>query len=409
MNYELLVLPEHEDMDLDVLRDLEKLVLAGATVVGPMPIRANGLTGWPQRDTQVRQLAAKIWGPCDGKTVRERKYGQGRVIWGRSLREVLSERKIGPDFTFSSPRQDTQLDFIHRRTGEAEIYFVRNMKPQEEQVEAAFRVSGKQPELWLPDTGEIRQQPVYRAEPGRTWAPLRLAPHGAVFVVFRRAAERNPIVSAPGIHILRRPPKGIEAEVSAGGSYPIRTADGRSTTLKAEGLPGAREVSGPWQVTFPPGWGAPSSITLPQLISWTEHADGGVRYFSGVARYNRDIDIPTDWLGPGRKVYLDLGSLWVAGEVSLNGKPLGVVWKQPFRVEITSAARAGANHLTVAVANAWSNRLTGDARSTSGRRYTRTNITNTEGIPWAKVPLLKSGLFGPVRLIPARGPATALP
>jgi len=140
-----------------------------------------------------------------------------------------------------------------------------------------------------------------------------------------------------------------------------------------------------------------------------EHADGGVRYFSGVARYDRDIDVPADWLGPGRKVYLDLGSLWVAGEVSLNGKSLGVVWKQPFRVEITSAARAGANHLSVAVANAWSNRLTGDARSTSGRRYTRTNITNTEGIPWAKVPLLKSGLFGPVRLIPARVLSVALP
>jgi hypothetical protein len=150
-------------------------------------------------------------------------------------------------------------------------------------------------------------------------------------------------------------------------------------------------------------------VTLPELISWTEHADEGVRYFSGVARYDRDIDIPADWLGAGRKVYLDLGRLWVAGEVSLNGKLLGVVWKEPFRIEITSAARAGANHLSVAVANTWSNRLTGDARSSSGPRYTRTNITATDGIPWAKAPLLKSGLFGPVRLIPARGPATARP
>jgi hypothetical protein len=371
MNYELLVLPEREDMDLDVLRQVEKLVLAGATVVGPKPIRANGLTGWPGRDGEVRQLADKIWGPCDGRTVKERGYGRGRVIWGRPLREILAGRKIGPDFSFSSPLQDTQLDFIHRRSGDADIYFVRNKTPRWERVEAAFRVTGKAPELWLPDTGEIRPPQVYRAEPGVTKVPLDLEPNGSVFVVFRRGAARNPAASAPEL------------------------------------LPGAREVSGPWQVSFPAGWGAPPSVTLPELISWTEHADQGVRYFSGVARYDRDIDIPADWLGAGRQVYLDLGRLWVAGEVSLNGKSLGVVWKEPFRLEIASAARAGVNHLTVAVANTWSNRLTGDARSTSSQRYTRTNITATDGIPWAKAPLLKSGLFGPVRLIPARAPATA--
>jgi hypothetical protein len=363
MSYELLVLPEREDMDLDVLRRVEALVRAGATVVGPRPVRANGLTGFPGRDEEVRRLAEKIWGPCDGQAVREQRYGRGRVIWGRSLREILTGRKIGPDFSFTSPRPDTQLDFIHRRAAGADIYFVRNVKPQWESVEAAFRVAGKQPELWLPDSGEIRPRIAWRAEAGATRVPLRLAPYDAVFVVFRRAATG--------------PPPSVPAEAAAE----------------------EREVGGPWRLSFPEGWGAPASITLPELISWTDHADAGVRYFSGAARYERDIDIPAGWLGGGRKVYLDLGRLWVVGEVSLNGKPLGVAWKEPFRVEITPAARPGANHLAVTVANTWSNRLVGDALQAGGRRYTRTNITATDGLPWAKVPLLKSGLFGPVRLI----------
>lgn len=365
MSYEVMALPDREDMDLDVLRKVEQLIRDGATVVGPKPLRSNGLVGGPARDEQVRQLGEKIWGPCDGKNVRERPYGKGRVVCGLTLREVMKSRNVEPDFLFTSPRGDTRLDFTHRRTAEADIYFVRNMQARAERVEVSFRVKGKRPELWRHDTGEILEAPEYRIEGSRVSMPLELDPTGSVFVVFRRPAA------------------------------------GSRTAPKADPLPAPREVAGPWEVKFPEGWGAPPSVTLPKLISWTEHPNEGVRYFSGVARYEREIEIPAEWLGKGRKVLLDLGRVWIAAQVSLNGKPVGIAWKAPFQVDLTPAARPGKNRLEIAVANSWANRLIGDARAASGPRYTRTNITATNGIPWAKKEPLESGLFGPVRLLPS--------
>ena len=85
------------------------------------------------------------------------------------------------------------------------------------------------------------------------------------------------------------------------------------------------------------------------------------------------------------------------GRAALNGQPLGIVWAEPFRLEITSAARLGVNTLEVEVANTWSNRLTGDAVS-AGKQYTRTNVA------WKKdTPLLPSGLLRPVRVIVTDG------
>ncbi len=152
MQYELLVLPQRPEFDLEVLRKIEQLVKAGATVVGPKPNRSNGLTDYPARDRKVQQLADLLWGDCDGQTTVEHRYGEGRVIWGRPLRGILRQRGVEPDSQFWSDRDDSQFDFIHRHTGAADIYFVRNMTSRAESVTATFRVSGKAPELWLPDS-----------------------------------------------------------------------------------------------------------------------------------------------------------------------------------------------------------------------------------------------------------------
>ncbi|MBI4325058.1 MAG: hypothetical protein HY674_07310, partial [Chloroflexi bacterium] len=125
-----------------------------------------------------------------------------------------------------------------------------------------------------------------------------------------------------------------------------------------------------------------------------------IKYFSGTAAYAKTLDIPSGKLGPGRRVYLDLGALREVGEVFLNGQPLGMVWKPPFRLDLTPAARPGRNELIVKVTNLWINRLRGDML-TQGRRYTRTNqqpwTSAWDGDEtWREQP---SGLFGPVQLL----------
>ena len=79
----------------------------------------------------------------------------------------------------------------------------------------------------------------------------------------------------------------------------LRTADGKVLHALAADVPAPQEITGAWKLSFPPNWGAPPSVTLDKLISWTDHTNAGVRYFSGTATYEKEIEIPADrWL-PG--------------------------------------------------------------------------------------------------------------
>jgi len=372
LSYELLVLPQRDDMDLAVLRKIGQLVQKGATVVGPKPTRSNGLANRRASDARVRKMANRLWGPCDGKSCTEHAYGKGKIIWGRSLRDILKSRGIGPDFSAFGERSDVQhpLDYIHRRTAGADIYFVCNKLDRSEEASCVFRVADRTPELWMPDIGEIQPCRFERDDEGNTRVPLRLAPCGSVFVVFRD------------------------------------NADAGMPTDKAHAPEQARDIEGPWQVRFPPGWGAPASKTFEELVSWTDVEDEGVKYFSGVATYRNEFEVAADQLSSDHRLWLDLGRVRFVAEVNVNGQNVGILWKPPFRVEITDAAKPGANELVVEVANTWSNRLVGDA-CTEGTDYCRTNIAKslTWQVPWKDTPLLQSGLLGPVTLVMARASA----
>jgi hypothetical protein len=148
-------------------------------------------------------------------------------------------------------------------------------------------------------------------------------------------------------------------------------------------------VNGPWTVTFTPGWGAPAQAIFDKLLSWSEHTDPGIRYYSGTARYTTRVD-----LGAARQWTLDLGDVREIAEVWLNGRPLGILWKQPFTVKLGSAAHAGSNELAIEVVNLWPNRLIGDQQLPPEKRFTHTNITKFT----AASPLMSSGLLGPVLL-----------
>jgi hypothetical protein len=165
-----------------------------------------------------------------------------------------------------------------------------------------------------------------------------------------------------------------------------------------------REVDGPWTIDFG-GRGSALSTTVPRLVSWTDVEDEGVKYFSGVATYVNEFEVGPAWLGSGKRLLLDLGRVRFVGEVYVNGDSVGTVWKPPYRLDVTDAAKVGTNQLVVEVANTWSNRLVGDAR-TEGKDYCRTNIAKslTWQVPWAETPLLESGLLGPVTLLVVKEP-----
>jgi hypothetical protein len=417
VSYALLTLPDRTDIDLDVLTKLERLVRDGATIVGPKPARSTGLMDHRRRDEQVRGIADRLWGPCDGKTVLEHALGRGKVVWGRTLRDLLRERGLPPDIWISDPKGREDVDFIHRSTDGAEIYFLRNKGPRAIDFEAVFRAAGGVPQQWDPATGQIAPQPVARRTAEGTAVPLRLEPYGSTFIVFRKAAPRLPALTLTesGRAVLADAAlvdqwDGREARLTVfkPGRYRVADGDGKSGEFQVEELPAPLELRGPWDLRFPEGQGAPPSVALDRLISWTEHPEAGVRHFSGIAEYRCAFEGPGDWSAGDRRTFLDLGDLWAVGEAFLNGRPLGVLWKPPYSADVTGALKAGTNELRIEVANTWSNRLAGDALLPERDRRTRTNVTHSGVKPWKDTPLLKSGLFGPVRLIPARTVAAPL-
>lgn len=142
------------------------------------------------------------------------------------------------------------------------------------------------------------------------------------------------------------------------GQYTLRDAAGRATALAVSGLAEPMELSGSWQVRFPPNLGAPDQLTLARLIPLNTHEQDGVKHFSGTATYTKTIQLPAAWLA--KRVWLDLGRVEVLATVSVNGKPLGTLWKRPYRMDITDALKAGTNTLEIGVTNLWPNRLIGD-------------------------------------------------
>lgn len=518
MSYAMLVLPPSRFMTPAMIRTIANLVRDGATVVGPRPEQSPSLTGYPACDVTVRQLAMEVWGPCDGTTVKEHRYGRGRVFWGLSMPEILRRLRILPDFEVVSPAS-ARLEYIHRRIGAAEVYFVSNQQQRTVTATCRFRVAGKSPELWDPETGSVRPAPVWRPDQGRTLVQLRLDPTQSVFVVFRKPAPGSSVTSvrrfgatpdaepeerieirmaryeardgSRGADVTARVrqlvadgeteipatnsvfgdpvplvvkrlriswllngqpreatvdeggviPLGIKGRRSAqlewdlemtnqglrlvpwlGGRYEITLASGRKIQVPAQ--PGAklRPVTEPWSLAFPVGWGASARVPWPKLISWTDHDNEGIRYFSGTATYSTEFTLDPAFCAAGRQVVLDLGTVKNFARVILNGRDLGSLWKAPFRVPVTGIVRPGKNTLVVKVTNLWPNRLIGDEQYPPEVEWNGNAIKAWPDWVWSNKPRpaslrrtfttwrfwtkndrpLESGLLGPVALRSAR-------
>ncbi len=411
MSYRLLVLPEYEQISLRVLRKIRELVAAGATVLGRKPMRASGLQDYPAADSEVVAMSAELWGDLDGKTKFERRYGTGRVVWGRTAREQLLADGLTPDFECIEP-SSAPLDYIHRRAGDVDIYFVANLSTNYVNAICAFRVTGKAPELWVPDIGQSRTCARFDVDERRTFVPLQLEPYGSLFVVFRNAvgdritrANLNgrslfcvagAVEFADAVELVRES-GGLVLQTRMAGTYVFENSRGQRAQVTVRVLLDPIALSDGWILhapTDPRGQGKPRQVYLAKLKSWTEFDDLNLKYFSGTLEYSKQFNLRKESFGADRRFWLELGDVRELAEVELNGKNLGILWKPPFRVDVTEAVKPGENKLIVRVTNFWPNRIIGDQFQPPERRVTRTNIRQLT----RNTPLMRSGLFGPVKL-----------
>lgn len=389
--YSVLVLPNDDpNMTPELLGKISEFVKEGLTVIGTRPEKSPSLFQYPECDRQIRLLAYEMWGKVNGKQVTQSGYGKGRIVQGETLAKVLSDLQIPPDL-----EAPAETEYIHRDLGNgADIYFVSNQKSEAVSGDYVFRQSGKIPELWHPDTGAIEQVKEFKQEGGRIRIPLELDARGSVMVVFRVASMKS--VAAPF----------------------------KSYKPLADPL----VVEGAWKLRFPPDLGAPAEVELDRLKSWTEHEQAGAKYFSGTASYFKEIEVPAALLQKGSVVRLDLGEVKNLAKVIINGVDLGILWKPPFRVDVSKAVKPGKNHLEIQVTNLWVNRLIGDEQipEENGLKYNQWNpqhgseliygqalpawfregkpdptgrIAFSTNHPYSKESkLLPSGLLGPVQL-----------
>lgn len=364
--YPLLVVAGAKALASRDLAALRRLLEQGAKIlVSQSPTQSADWQGDPQRDAVIAKqfavLAKEFVGAADAP-------GRGRLMVGDDFGKFLPALDWKPSFAAPDALPQAPVDHwksrpvmyaIHRRSLEADWFFVFNAAPEAGVRKCVFRVTGKEPELWNPDTGTKTPARNWKTLPdGRTEVAIPFDPWGSTFVVFLNPTKEKTVAR----------PAPVE------------------TTLAT--------LDGPWELRFSEGWRAPERMTLSKLASWSELEPFDAKHFSGTATYEKAFTLAK--APDASTILLDLGEVHVIAEVLVNGKPCGIAWKEPYRVDITEAVQNGENRLEIKVSNLWINRLIADATLPKEKRLTFDDSRLIERRPVLK--LQPAGLLGPVTL-----------
>ncbi|MDF7823445.1 glycosyl hydrolase [Pontiellaceae bacterium B12227] len=217
--YQVLVLPETTWMTPETMAVIENLAQSGATLFGTQPQKSPSLQDYPQCDERVAQGAATLQ--------------SDRLLQEGSIIDFLTYGDMPPDFSIEGGDQEN-IDFIHRKTKEADIYFVANARKEHREKVCRFRVAGKQPELWNAETGEINNAVVWQDNgDGTTTLPIPFEPEGSVFVVFRKPIASAEHLVKTSVELNRPPAVPLQHFQLVKAEYGIFLPDGLTDVTEA--------------------------------------------------------------------------------------------------------------------------------------------------------------------------------
>lgn len=370
LSYKVMLLPDRDDISFEVLKSLEKLVYEGAIVIGRRPERTTSLKNYPDCDEEVKAIADKLWGKCDGEKILSNTYGKGTIYWGKSVEQVLKELNVHPDFDVQGiDNCDSHIDYIHRQTETEDIYFVSNSSLKEEKVTCVFRVDkNRVPELWDAETGLIQRDVEFSIVENGISIELIMDPLASRFVVFTNNSTG-------------------------------KNDDGLTYDLQY-GFHGESfkpiDITDNWDISFNTEMGGPKTYQLEKLTSWSDSENQGVKYYSGSADYSRDFSISEEALSKGTEAFVRFEDIQEMAHVFVNGNDCGFVWTPPYKANITPYLKAGTNKITIQVINTWNNRIVGDIVNPDEKAFTNTNAKNKFN---KNSPLLNSGLIGKAEIL----------
>ncbi len=399
VSYALLTLhPQTKSITPEMMRHIRRLVKDGATLLGPKPQYSPSLADYERADRDVRAIADELWGketPASG----EHAFGKGRVLWGKTVAETLAAVKCEPACTIQGA--DSIL-FAQRHTDEGEVFFLSQQDKTPVDFTASFRVAHSViPEVWDPADGSREAIAVFRQSNGRIEIPMHLDERGSAFVVLRPGQPDKHLISAS--HEMNKHDfrviydnKDLKLITRVPGKFTLSDNDGHVQTLTVPSVSAATDLSADWSLTFE---GLGKTVNMKKLISWTKLEPEDMRNYSGTVTYRKQFTWPQS--GNGR-VELNLGSFKNIAEVFLNGKSAGLLWKPPYRLDITSFVKPGDNELEIKITNLLVNRITADYNLPEEQKHLCSFGAIEQyrpGVESGQDGLLPSGLFGPVIIL----------
>ena len=406
-SYKFLVLKNSQTLSMITLKRLLEIAKSGIPIFGERPQYLAGY-GHPEDSLQAFKKLSNQLAPMIGDT----------TDWNAIIETV----GIAPDLEIL---KDNTVDYAHRKTAQADIYFFFNPDTVSKMFKASFRVKDKIPELWNPMDGSISKQAQFVNQFNTTVTDITLHGGESVFVVFREASAKMESIKKPVNDLLLTlsEQNEIQATTSKNGTYQVPLSSNRTWQFSVEDIPEAIDISNDWMVSFKKEQGYEGTVQFDSLMDWSEHKIDAINYYSGTATYQKNFQLTEEQLSEGTLVTLDLGKVHIVADVKINGKKVAVSWMPPFQIDISDYTKVGKNLLEVYITNQWSNRLIGDERyppNDGGYKlgpHRATNLTmpawytNNEPRPEGKRttfttapfykkddPLMPSGLLGPVTI-----------
>ncbi|MCR4921797.1 MAG: hypothetical protein K5945_08875, partial [Bacteroidaceae bacterium] len=339
IQYDVLWLPDSPRMLPEVAERLQSLAMSGGVIVGDAPLSIATLTNDRAQQWHWRWAVDALWN-------KPRNAERQRVLQGCSLQQALDNLGLRPDV------KPTTVQWMHRRADGADWYLVCAPKEFGFDGEVSFLQQGCV-ELWNPMTGCVTPVTA-KADGDYSRVRLCLEQGECLFVVFHH--------------------------------------DGRNEIVPEWKETARIEVTSPWTLTFPAGWGIESPVSLTELTAWKHLplSDEG-KAFSGTATYETTLNLPAR-SKQGRYI-LNLGRVEEIAVVEVNGHVCDTLWAVPYESDVTRFVKKGNNRLRIQVTSTWRNRLIYDAAQPEAQR--RTWVING---PRGDAPLCDSGLLGPVVL-----------
>jgi len=366
--YKIVILPNVEQIPTDTLRNLVEFARTGGHLIATRraPVLSPGFNAKLSEHQRIAEVSKRLFEAPDAISHLAADEAELRGLLASSIK---------PDVTFEPMTAD--IGFIHRSTGDAEVYFLVNTSNIPCKSRAIFRVDGLNPEWWDPMSGNVSPAEVDRKSAEAISVMLELEPYGSRVLVFTR--RKLPQTDAKVVEWL------APIDVSAG-----------------------------WRVTF---GGTGAAMKFDTLRSWTD--DDKTRFFSGQAKYETTFTLPDSYVQKNVRVRLEFGEgepvsppakppangmralldgpIREAAIVTVNGQRVGAIWCPPYAIDITDSLKRGENKLQIDVANTAINYMAGHAlpdyrllNLRFGERFQPQDMDQVQPIP--------SGLFGKIRL-----------